>query len=226
MLLGVLPAIVVFVVLLFLLVALVELAPAIATWLTPFPGTWGQDTRILLRAALIVALIVGGVALSAVLYTALTLAVGTPIYDRISRAVEDSHGGIAAEVRRPVLPQVVEAIANALRMIITAAGLGLAVAVIGLVPVVGTVAAAVVAAVGAGRIIAGELIATARLRPELLPGLPHPGRRGAPHAGGRGRRDPARSRPVGRTHLIRTTLRASAGQDSSVQRGSGLRSYQ
>jgi len=216
MLLGVLPAIVVFVVLLFLLVALVELAPAIATWLTPFPGTWGQDTRILLRAALIVALIVGGVALSAVLYTALTLAVGTPIYDRISRAVEDSHGGIAAEVRRPVLPQVVEAIANALRMIITAAGLGLVVAVIGLVPVVGTVAAAVVAAVGAGRIIAGE----------LLPGLPHPGRRGAPHAGGRGRRDPARSRPVGRTHLIRTTLRASAGQDSSVQRGSGLRSYQ
>ena len=128
MLLGVLPAIVVFVVLLFLLVALVELAPAIATWLTPFPGTWGQDTRILLRAALIVALIVGGVALSVVLYTALTLAVGTPIYDRISRAVEDSHGGIAAEVRRPVLPQVVEAIANALRMIITAAGLGLAVA--------------------------------------------------------------------------------------------------
>lgn len=160
MLLGVLPAIVVFVVLLFLLVALVELAPAIATWLTPFPGTWGQDTRILLRAALIVALIVGGVALSVVLYTALTLAVGTPIYDRISRAVEDSHGGIAAEVQRPVLPQVVEAIANALRMITMAAGLGLGVAVIGLVPVVGTVAAAVVAAVGAGRIIAGELITT------------------------------------------------------------------
>ena len=160
MLLGVLPAIVVFVALLFLLLALAQYAPTIATWLTPFPDTWGQDTRTLLRAALVVALVVGGVALSVVLYTALTLAVGAPIYDRISRAVEDVHGGIAAEARRPVLPQVVEAIANALRVIVTAAGLGLAVAVIDLVPVVGTVAAAVIAAVGAGRIIAGELIAT------------------------------------------------------------------
>jgi len=160
MLLGVLPALVVFVALLFLLLALAQFAPTVATWLTPFPGTWGQETRTLLRAALVVALVVGGVALSLVLYTALTLALGAPIYDRISRAVEDAHGGIAAEVRRRVLPQVVEAIANALRVIVTAAGLGLAVAVIGLVPVVGTVAAAVIAAVGAGRIIAGELIAT------------------------------------------------------------------
>jgi CysZ protein len=160
MLLGVLPALVVFVALLFLLLALARYAPTIATLLTPFPGTWGQDTRTLLRAALVVALVVGGVALSLVLYTALTLALGAPIYDRISRAVEDAHGGIAAEARRPVLPQVVEAIANALRVIVTATGLGLAVAVIGLVPLVGTLAAAVVAAVGAGRIIAGELIAT------------------------------------------------------------------
>ncbi len=160
MLLGVLPAIIVFAGLTVLLLGLVEVAPGIAAWLTPLPGAWSDSARTLLRILVTFALIIGAVALSVVLYTTLTLAIGAPIYERISRAVEDSHGGIAREVRRPVLRLVLDGISNALRMIVTAAALGLAVAVVGLIPVVGTFVAAVVGAVGAGRIIAGELIGT------------------------------------------------------------------
>jgi CysZ protein len=160
MLLGLVPAVIVFTALTLLLLALVAVAPALATWLTPLPGAWTDDARTLLRMVVALAIIVGAVALAVVLFTAITLAIGAPIYERISRAVEDSHGGIAREVRRPLSQQVIEGFSNALRMLVTAAALGLAVAVIGLVPVVGTIAAAIVAAAGGARIVAGELVAT------------------------------------------------------------------
>lgn len=160
MLLGVLPAIIVFTALTLLVLALVALAPEIATWLTPLPGAWNKETRTVLRMIVALALVVGAVALAVVLFTAMTLTIGAPIYERISRAVEDGHGGIGREVRRPLAQQVVDGFSNAVRMLVTAAALGLAVAVVGLVPVVGTAAAAVVAAVGGARIVAGELVAT------------------------------------------------------------------
>ena len=160
MLLGLVPAIVVFGALTLLLLALVAFAPAIATWLTPLPGAWSEHARTLLRMVVALGLIVGAVALAVVLYTAITLAIGAPIYERISRAVEDSHGGIGREVQRPVRQQVVDGFSNAIRMLVTAAALGLAVAVIGLVPVVGTIAAAILAAVGGARIVAVELVGT------------------------------------------------------------------
>jgi CysZ protein len=160
MLLGVVPAVIVFGGLTLLLLALVGVAPGIATWLTPLPGAWTDEARTLLRMIVALALVVGAVALSVVLYTALTLTIGAPIYERISRAVEDSHGGIAHVVRRPVMRQVYDGFSNALRMLVSAAALGLAVAVVGLVPVVGTVAAGVIAAVGGARIVAGELVGT------------------------------------------------------------------
>ena len=160
MLLGVLPAVIVFAALTLLLLALVAVAPSIATWLTPLPGSWSDEARTVVRTVVALALVVGAVALAVVLYTAITLAIGAPIYERISRAVEDSHGGIAHDVPRPVMAQVVDGFQNAVRMLVTAAALGLAVAVVGLVPVVGTLAAAVLAAVGGARIVASELVAT------------------------------------------------------------------
>lgn len=160
MLLGVLPAIAVFAALTLLLLALVGVAPSVATWLTPLPGAWSDEARTVLRTVVALALVVGAVALSVVLYTAITLAIGAPIYERISRAVEDSHGGIAHDIRRPAMAQVVDGFQNAVRTLVTAAALGLAVAVVGLVPVIGTLAAAVLAALGGARIVANELVAT------------------------------------------------------------------
>jgi CysZ protein len=111
-----------------------------------------------IRTVVALALVVGAVALSVVLYTALTLAIGAPIYERISRAVDDSHGGTAGQVQRPFRAQVVGGISNAARTIVAALALGLTAAVLGLIPVIGTAAAAVVAAAGAGRIVAAELV--------------------------------------------------------------------
>jgi CysZ protein len=160
MLLGLLPAVVVFVGLAALLLALASVAPAIATWLTPIPRGWNDEVRTVLRAALTLALMVGALALAVVVYAGLTLAIGAPVYGRISRAVEVVHGGIPAPVRRPLAAQVTEGVSTALRVLLAATGLGLAVAVVGLVPVVGTAVAATLGALTGARVVADELATT------------------------------------------------------------------
>jgi len=160
MLLGMLPAVIVFVALSLLVLLVVGLAPGIATWLTPLPSAWTDAARALVRMVVALALVVGCVALAVVLFTALTLAIGAPIYERISRAVEDGHGGISHQADRRVAAQLLDGLSNAVRMVVTAVALGIAVAVVGLIPVVGTAAAAVVAAIGGARIVAVELVGT------------------------------------------------------------------
>ncbi|HET7723634.1 MAG TPA: EI24 domain-containing protein [Propionibacteriaceae bacterium] len=157
MLLGILPAVVVFSGLAVLLVGLASVAPAIATWITPLPRGWDDQVRSFLRAALTLAIMVGGVALALVLYAALTLALGAPIYERISRVVDAAHGGIPAARPRPLVAQFADALTNALRMLVTAAGLGLGVTVVGLVPLVGTAGATALGAVMGARVVADEL---------------------------------------------------------------------
>lgn len=157
MLLGILPAVIVFSGLSLLLIGLASVAPVIATWLTPLPHGWNDEARTLLRAALTLALMVGAVALALVLYAALTLAIGAPIYERISRVVDAAHGGVPAPTQRPLVTQFADGITNALRMLLTAGGLGLGVAVVGIVPVVGTAAATALGAVAGARVVADEL---------------------------------------------------------------------
>jgi CysZ protein len=160
MLLGLVPSLVAFVLLAVALVAWVGVAPSVAVWLTPFGRLWDSDVIAVLRAAVVVALVAGAIALVVVVFAALTLLVGAPVYERISRAVENEGGGVPGEVSRPVVRQIGRAILDSVRMVTAAAGLGIVVAVIGLVPAVGTPLAAVVAAVGGGRIILTELTAT------------------------------------------------------------------
>ena len=158
MLLGILPAVVVFSGLALLLVGLAAVAPGIATWLTPVPRGWDEAAKSILRAALTLAIMVGAVALAIVLFAALTLALGAPIYERISRFVDTAHGGVTVSTGpRPLVRQFLDGITNALRMLLTAAGLGLGVAVVGLVPVAGTAAATVLGAVAGARVVADEL---------------------------------------------------------------------
>lgn len=160
MLLGLLPALLSFVLLAGALVAWMRVAPDVAVWLTPFGRLWSDDLIAVLRAAIVIALVVGGFALAVVVFTALALLIGAPVYERISRAVEQAGGGITAEVQSSLSHQIGRAIHDSARMITSAVGLGIVVTVLGLLPAVGPAAAAVVAAVGGGRIVLVELSGT------------------------------------------------------------------
>jgi CysZ protein len=153
MALGLIPAAIVFAVLLTLVILLAVNLDAITLWLTPFAAEWDEVWRGVLRVALGVALLVGVVVLFAVTFTGLTLAVGDPFYERIWKAVEAELGGV------PDGPEAGfwRAVGDGLSLAVRGALTGLLALLIGLVPLVGSALAAVIGTVLSGRLLATEL---------------------------------------------------------------------
>lgn len=157
MLLGLVPAVLVFVVIVAGLVALGFSLPALVDWATPFADTWQEGWRNAFR--LMVGAITFGAAglLAAVTFTAVTLAVGDPFYERIWRSVELDLGGDVPAEGAGFWRAVVDSLGLIGMGVLTAIG----VALLGLIPVVGTVLAAVLGVMLAGRLLAVELTSRA-----------------------------------------------------------------
>jgi CysZ protein len=154
MALGLIPAAIVFTALAVLVGLLVASLDPVTLFLTGFATEWDAGWRAALRIAIGLALVIGLVVLAAYTFTALTLMVGDWFYGRIWRAVEDDLGGFASD--RPE-PGFWRANADAARLVVRAILTGLLLVAIGLVPVVGTAAAAVLGVFLSGRIVALEL---------------------------------------------------------------------
>ncbi|AIY18187.1 hypothetical protein GUY44_23960 [Pimelobacter simplex] len=157
MLLGIVPALIVAVLVGAALVTLVLFADDLIDWATPFADGWSDAPRGLFRGALYLLVLVGAGMLAIVTFTGLTLAVGDPFYEKIWKEVELSLGGDVPE-------RGVGWVRGALDgLVLVALGLVTAVAVfvIGLLPVVGSVIGAVLGLAVAGRLLAGELVSRA-----------------------------------------------------------------
>ncbi len=153
MLQGLVPAALVGLVFLAGLIALGTMLPGIVDAVTPFadgwPGLWATVIRITIGTAMVGA----ALALVAVSFTALTLFVGDPFYERIWRAVESDLGdeelgsgpGFWASAR------------DGLSLIARGIGVALAAALIGLVPGVGGVLGAILGVTLTGWLLADEL---------------------------------------------------------------------
>jgi CysZ protein len=155
MALGMVPALVVFAVLGTGLVLLVLNLGDLSSWLTPFADDWGDTARGLLRVGLAVVLLVAALALAAMSFTGLTLMVGEPFYGRIWRETELMLGGTVPEGELGFGRAVKDGAALILLGVATA----VVVLVVGFLPVVGTVAGAVLGFVVAGRALAAGLVA-------------------------------------------------------------------
>jgi CysZ protein len=172
MALGLVPAAIVGLLFLGGLVALGASLPALTEAMTPFadgwPGVWATVFRIAVGTALLGAALV----LVAVTFTALTLLVGEPFYERIWRAVETDAGTPAFDAGYGFWRSV----ADGLSLIARGAAIAFVAALIGLVPVVGGVVSTVFAVLFTGWLIADELSSraltarglTRRARTELL----------------------------------------------------------
>ena len=157
MLLGAIPAVIVGVVYVVGIVLLAINVDGIATWLTPFANVWDESLRVALRFAVSAALVVASILLIAYTFAAVTLAVGDPFYERIWRSVESKLGDPPPELKVGVWRSIWRAIADAVRLVIPAIGIGLLVFVCGFIPLVGPFVAGLVGAVFGGWILAVEL---------------------------------------------------------------------
>lgn len=157
MLLGALPALIVGIVYVAGLVVLAVNSPGIAEWATPFADEWNEPWRSITRVSAALALVAVGVLLVMFTFTAITLAVGDPFYERIWRATEEALGDAPPEPQSGFWRLLGRGIATALRILLLTAGVGLVLFVVGLIPVAGQILSPVLAALFGGWVLSLEL---------------------------------------------------------------------
>ena len=134
---GLLPGLVSLLLYVAALVALATWAGDIAGWATPFADHWSSGTRTLVRDVTALLLIGGGLMLSVVTFTAVTLVIGEPFYEALSERVEEIEGGGPAPLGLSWWRQLLWGLRDALASVLIVAGIGLVLFVFGFVPVVG-----------------------------------------------------------------------------------------
>lgn len=162
MALGLIPAAIVGILLLSGIVALAITLPGITVAITPFADGWPGLWATVLRATIGTAMVGAALVPVAVSFTALTLIVGDPFYERIWRSVErdladEGHGESSIDGDYGFWRSVRDGLA------LFARGVAIAIlaALIGLIPAAGGVLATVFAVLMTGWLIADELTSRA-----------------------------------------------------------------
>lgn len=153
MLLGAVPAFIVLLLLTGGLVAMILWSDSLADWMTPFLGSDGVGDAV--RLALRIGLVAGYLFAAWTLFVALTLALGDPFYAKIWRETERMLGGPVPEDEVGMWRSVVDSA----RLVVFSGLLAVVVAVLGFIPVIGTIVAAVLGFGIGGWLLAGELLA-------------------------------------------------------------------
>lgn len=153
MLRGLIPGLIALMILAAAIIPLLLSLGSITAWLTPFADSWDPGWATALRIAVGVVIVIGSLVLASVVFTALTLLIGDPFYQRIWRAVELDLGGDVPEGDGGLRV----ALGESIRLV----ALGILVAIlalaVGLVPGIGAPVAAVVSVLLTGRLLAREL---------------------------------------------------------------------
>lgn len=139
-----------------LVVLIAEIGP-IAETLTPFARGWSESAAGALRIAVGAAVVGALVLLMVITFTAVTLAIGGPVYDKISEYVESELGGVPT-YDEALVRGIGRAVRQSLALIAVSAAGALPLFLAGFVPVVGQTVVPVVAAMFGGWLLAIELL--------------------------------------------------------------------
>jgi len=155
--LGMLPAFVAFLLLFAGFVAVLYFIGPESRTVTWFASDWPSAARDAMRVLAGIAIVVAFVFLSIVCYTALALAIGDPFYEKISERVELHYGDSGDTVNLPWWKGLIRSVSEAIRLVAFSVGVGILVFLLGLIPAVGPVAAAVIGGAIGGWALAVEL---------------------------------------------------------------------
>src|SRR6187200_1458688 len=159
-LLGAIPPLITSVIFTGLIIALItKLDPAV-DWLTPFADGWARGLAKAVRVLIGAALVSGAVLLMVISFTTLTLALGSPLYDKLSESVEGEFGDVP-ELKESVARGIFRALRQALALIAVSAVGALVLFATGFVPVVGQTVIPVVSAIFGGWMLSIELVGSA-----------------------------------------------------------------
>lgn len=165
--LGAIPPAVTSVLFVVVLVLLGRNLNGVVGWLTPYADAWSPGLATTVRVLIGVALVGGAVLLMVLTFTSLTLALGSPIYDKLSELCEREFGPVP-ELDEPVARGVARAVRQAIGLIAVSFLGALVLFGIGFVPVVGQTLVPAISACFGGWMLAIELVGSAFERRGLL----------------------------------------------------------
>jgi CysZ protein len=155
--LGLVPALISGTLFLAALVTLAYFVDDLAAWLTWFAGGWSAGWRDLVRLIAAAALLGLGALVGVIAFTAVTLVIGDPFYEKISEEVEGRLGGVPGEVVVPWWRSIRRSAADSLRLVAMSLLVGVPLFAAGFIPVVGQTVVPVLAALVGGWFLAVEL---------------------------------------------------------------------
>ncbi|HYP45139.1 MAG TPA: EI24 domain-containing protein [Propionibacteriaceae bacterium] len=166
-LLGAIPPLITSVLFTLALVGLSTQLDGLVAWLTPFAADWGDGIRLAVRVAVGLSLVAGSVLLMVVTFSALTLALGGPVYDRISESVDaelsksDPGSAPMVEPSESWTRSAARAATQSLTLIAISLAGGVVLFASGFVPVLGQLVVPVVSAAFGGWMLSMELVGSA-----------------------------------------------------------------
>jgi CysZ protein len=155
--LGLLPALIagaLYVAALVTLVVFISDASAGVTW---FADDWPTGWRDLIRVVAGAALVGLSGLIGVLTFTAVTLLIGDPFYEKISGLVEARYGGVPDEVEVPLARSLARSLVDSLRLIGLSVLFGIPLFLAGFIPVVGQTVVPVVGGAIGGWLLAVEL---------------------------------------------------------------------
>ncbi|KOX09655.1 membrane protein [Micromonospora sp. NRRL B-16802] len=158
MLLGVIPALISGVLFLGAFATLVWFVDDLAALVTPFADDWSGTVRSLARVIAGVAILGIGGLVGVLTFTAVTLVIGDPFYEKISERVEERYGGTPNAVEVPFWPSLRRSLADSARLVALSLLVGIPLFVAGFIPVVGQTVVPVIGAAVGGWFLAVELV--------------------------------------------------------------------
>ena len=136
-----------------LILFLTDLSAAVTWFADDWTTVWRDTVRVLAGATVL------GVAglVSVLTFTAVTLLIGDPFYEKISERVEHRFGGVPGAVETVWWRSLRRSVADSLRLIGMSLLIGIPLLLVGLVPVAGQIVGAVLGGAVGGWVLAMEL---------------------------------------------------------------------
>jgi CysZ protein len=156
--LGLIPALITLLLFAFLFGLLLYFVDDLSAAVTWFAADWDSGWRTAIRIAAGVGLIGVALLLWAVSFTAVTLLIGDPFYEKISEQVEASLGGVPDEVDRTWWQELSRGLLDSLRLLVVSTIFGIPLFLAGFIPVVGQTVIPVIGGLVGGWFLAVELV--------------------------------------------------------------------
>ncbi|MCG5219825.1 EI24 domain-containing protein [Streptosporangium soli] len=161
---GLVPALAALIVYVVVLIFLGNQVGAIADFLTPFADGWSAGLRDTMRTLLGIVIFGAGLALAVLTFTALTLIIGEPFYEKLSEKVEETYGEVPSGHDLPLWQSIPRSIRDSLVTLFYVLLFTIPLFALGFVPVVGQTVVPVLGAAVSGFFLTVELTALAMER--------------------------------------------------------------